>query len=618
MSDAIKHECGITFIRLRKPISFYHHKYGTALYGLNKLYLLMEKQHNRGQDGAGIAAVKLDVQEGYPFISRKRSIKKQSIADIFGIVQEEMAELQEQFPDILSCPDMMKGHLKELGEVMIGHLRYGTQGRNNIDYCHPFLKTNVEKEKNLVLAGNFNLVNTKELNEYLTADTLCNANLDSDLAAMMETIHFKLRENIEKNAANGTGANWQEILTEANALFDGGYAVAGMVGSGESFCFRDAHAIRPMFYYISDEIIVAASERPAIMTAFNVQQDEVVELPAGHALIVDKNGNYTIERILPEAKRLSCSFERIYFSRGSDADIYEERKKLGRQLSQKVLEMIDFDLKNTIFSFIPNTAETAFLGLIKGAEAYLNDIKVERIKAWDEVTDEKLQEMIHRRVRIEKIAIKDVKMRTFITQDSARKEMVQHVYDITYGKVRRGIDTLVVIDDSIVRGTTLRESIIRMLDRLGPKRIIVVSSAPQIRYPDCYGIDMSKMGEFIAFQAAIALLHERDMDNVPMEVYAKCVQAEKANKLGSENFVKQIYSSFDPDQISAQIARMLKEDDVNAKVNVIYQRIEGLHQACPNHKGDWYFTGDYPTAGGNVVVNKAFMNYMEKKTERAY
>jgi len=614
MSDAIKHECGITFIRLRKPISFYHEKYGTALYGLNKLYLLMEKQHNRGQDGAGIASVKLNVQDGYPYVSRKRSIKKQSISDIFGAVNNEMEDLQTQFPDILERPDMLKGHLKALGEVMIGHLRYGTQGRNNIDYCHPFLKSDVEKQKNLVLAGNFNLVNTKELNEYLTEETKSNTSLDSDLAAMMETIHHKLRENI---ATDGK-ANWKEVLSKANALFDGGYAVAGMVGDGASFCFRDAHAIRPMFYYISSEIIVTASERPAIMTAFNVQQEEVKELPAGHALLIDKDGNYTIERILPEAERLSCSFERIYFSRGSDADIYEERKNLGRQLSEKVLEMIDFDLKNTIFSYIPNTAETSFFGLIKGAEAYLNSIKVDRIKAWDEVTDEKLQEMIHRRVRVEKIAIKDVKMRTFITQDSARDEMVQHVYDITYGKVRRGIDTLVVIDDSIVRGTTLRKSIIRMLDRLGPKRIIVVSSAPQIRYPDCYGIDMSKMGEFIAFQAAIELLNDRELDNVPNEVYAKCVQAEKSNKLDSENFVKEIYAHFDADQISAKIAKMLKEDDINAKVNVVYQRIEGLHKACPNNKGDWYFTGNYPTQGGNVVVNKAFMNYMENKTERAY
>ncbi len=574
----------------------------------------MEKQHNRGQDGAGIASVKLDVQDGYPFVSRERSIKKQSIADIFSIVQSEIANLQSQFPDILNRPEMLKGYLKSLGEVMIGHLRYGTQGRNNIDYCHPFLKTDVQKEQNLVLAGNFNLVNTKELHQFLPEEILSNANLDSDLAAMMETIHHKMRDNIAQNGK----ANWKEILSEANSLFDGGYAVAGMVGDGESFCFRDAHAIRPMFYYISPEIIVAASERPAIMTAFNVQQDEVLELPAGHALLVDKQGNYTIERILPEAERKSCSFERIYFSRGSDADIYEERKNLGRQLSQKVLEMIEFDLKNTIFSFIPNTAETAFFGLIKGAEAYLNDIKVERIKAWDEISEEKLHEMIHRRVRIEKIAIKDVKMRTFITQDSARKEMVQHVYDITYGKVRRGIDTLVVIDDSIVRGTTLRESIIRMLDRLGPKRIIIVSSAPQIRYPDCYGIDMSKMGEFIAFQAAMELLKEKGLNHIPTEVYADCLAAQKANKLNTQNFVKKIYEPFDPDQISAKIAKMLKEDDVNAKVNVVYQRIEGLHKACPNHTGDWYFTGDYPTPGGNVVVNKAYMNYMENKTERAY
>jgi amidophosphoribosyltransferase len=614
MSDAIKHECGITFIRLRKPISYYHEKYNSALYGLNKLYLLMEKQHNRGQDGAGIASVKMDVQEGYPYMSRVRSIQKQSIADIFNQVQIDLADLQVQYPQILQYPELLKGHLKSLGETMLGHLRYGTQGRNNIEYCHPFIKSNIDKNKNLCLAGNFNLVNTKELQSYISNEVLEDKKLDSDLAAMMEIIHHFLCESLDNNGS----PNWKETLTKANALFDGGYAVSGLCGNGDSFCFRDAHGIRPMFYYISDEIIVAASERPAIMTAFNLQLEDVQELPAGHALLIDKDGDYTLERILPVAERKSCSFERIYFSRGSDADIYEERKKLGRLLSEKVLDMIDHDLKNTIFSWIPNTAETAFFGLIKGAEHYLNNIKVQRIKEWDEVTDEKLEEMIHRRVRIEKIAIKDVKMRTFITQDSARKEMVQHVYDITYGKVRRGIDTLVVIDDSIVRGTTLKESIIRMLDRLGPKRIIIVSSAPQIRFPDCYGIDMSKMGEFIAFQAAVNLLKENDKENVLLEVYAQCLQAEKSNKLEQQNFVKRIYEDFSADSISKKIAEMLKEEDINAKVNVIFQTIEGLHKACPNHTGDWYFTGDYPTKGGNAVVNKAFMNYMQNKNERGY
>ncbi len=614
MSDAIKHECGITFIRLRKPISYYHEKYDTALYGLNKLYLLMEKQHNRGQDGAGIASVKMDVQEGYPYMSRVRSIQKQSIADIFNQVQEELAELQLQYPQILKFPELLKGHLKSLGETMLGHLRYGTQGRNNIDYCHPFIKSNIDKNKNLCLAGNFNLINTKELQSYISKEVLDDKKLDSDLAAMMEIIHHFMCESIEEHGK----PHWKQALTKANELFDGGYAVSGLCGNGESFCFRDAHGIRPMFYYISDEIIVAASERPAIMTAFNLQLEDIKELPAGHALIVDKEGDYKLEQILPEAERKSCSFERIYFSRGSDADIYAERKKLGRLLSEKVLDMIDHDLKNTIFSWIPNTAETAFFGLIKGAEHYLNNIKVQRIKEWDEVTDDKLEEMIHRRVRIEKIAIKDVKMRTFITQDSARKEMVQHVYDITYGKVRRGIDTLVVIDDSIVRGTTLKESIIRMLDRLGPKRIIIVSSAPQIRFPDCYGIDMSKMGEFIAFQAAVNLLKENGQENVLLDVYADCLQAEKSNKLDQENFVKRVYADYSADSISKKIAEMLKEEDINAKVNVIYQTIEGLHEACPNHTGDWYFTGDYPTKGGNAVVNKAFMNYMQNKNERGY
>lgn len=614
MSDAIKHECGITFIRLRKPISYYYKKYGTALYGLNKLYLLMEKQHNRGQDGAGIASVKLDVQEAYPFMWRKRSIHNLSIADIFTNIQQEISQLQTQYPQILEHPNMLKGHLNSLGELMLGHLRYGTQGKNNIDYCHPFIKAHIDKDKNICLAGNFNLINTKELVAKINQKESEDKNLDSDLAAMVEIIHHFLLEN----TALGEAPNWKKILKDANALFDGGYAVAGLCGNGDGFCFRDAHGIRPMYYYISDEIVVAASERPALMTAFNIKFEQIKELEPGCALIVDAYGDYQIERILPEQEKTACSFERIYFSRGSDAVIYNERKQLGRLLSEKVLELINFDLKNTIFSFIPNTAETAFYGLIKGAEAYLNKIKVERIKSWDVITEEKLEEMINRRVRIEKIAIKDVKMRTFITQDKARSEMVQHVYDITYGTVRPGIDTIVVIDDSIVRGTTLRESIVKMLDRLGPKRIIVVSSAPQIRYPDCYGIDMSKLGDFIAFQAAVALLNENGKGGLLLEVYANCLQAQKSNRLKSENFVKKIYESFTAEEISKKISELLRAEDVNAELDIVFQSVENLHQACIENKGDWYFTGNYPTPGGNYVVNKAYMNYMEKKNERGY
>jgi len=574
----------------------------------------MEKQHNRGQDGAGIASVKMDVQEGYPFMNRLRSNQKQPISDLFGQVTQELEDLEKQYPQLMQHPNLLKGHFKYLGEVMMGHLRYGTQGRNNIEYCHPFVRSHVQKEKNLCLAGNFNLVNTKELFSYLTQEALEDKSQDSDLAAMMEVIHHFMSEDLKKDGR----VDWKSILTQATDLFDGGFSVAGLCGNGQSFCFRDRHGIRPMFYYASDEIIVAASERPAIQTAFNLLKDDVKELPRGHALIVEENGEHQIERILPEAPKQSCSFERIYFSRGNDDEIYAERKNLGRLLAQKVLEHIDFNLKDTIFSFIPNTAETAFYGLIKGAEAYLNSIKVERIDGWDDVSRDKLAEMINRRVRIEKIAIKDVKMRTFITQDSARDEMVQHVYDITYGKVRRGVDTLVVIDDSIVRGTTLKKSIIRMLDRLGPVKILVVSSAPQIRYPDCYGIDMSKMGNFIAFQAAVKLHQERHTEHILLEIYADCLQAKKSNKLDAQNFVKRVYSEYSADEISAKIGEMLKEDDIKAEVDIIYQSISNLHKACPNNTGDWYFTGDYPTKGGNRVVNQAFMNYMEKKDDRGY
>jgi amidophosphoribosyltransferase len=616
MSDALRHECGIAFLRLRKPLSHYHQTYGTAFYGLNKLYLMMEKQHNRGQDGAGIATVKLDVQSGTPYLRRIRSNIAQSISEIFKQVQNEIEEVEILYPDIRNHPEILKGYLSYMGEVMMGHLRYGTQGRNNIEYCHPFIKSDINPTRNLCLAGNFNLVNTRELFHFIHKDEMANIRMDSDLAAMMEVIHYYL---CEEEAKNNATLNWKEILSKSCNLFDGGYVVEGICGNGDAFVMRDKHGIRPAYYFINDDVISVASERPVLMTAFKTSSEHIHEIPPGHALIIQANGQYQIEKILPQAERLSCSFERIYFSRGSDEEIYSERKQLGRLLSEKVLKSIQYDLKNTIFSFIPNTAETAFYGLIKGAEAYLNEIKIKRIQSWEKDFDEtKLREMIERRVRIEKIAIKDVKLRTFITEDAARNEMVQHVYDITYGTVRPGIDSLVVIDDSIVRGTTLRESIIRMLDRLGPKKITIVSSAPQIRYPDCYGIDMSKMGEFIAFQATVELLRDRNQYQLLHDVYAECVAAQKSNKLQTQNFVKRIYKQFSVEEISAKISQMLKAEDVKADVEIIYQTIENLHDACPNNKGDWYFTGDYPTPGGNVVVNKAFMNYVEGNVGRGY
>ncbi len=613
MSDAIRHECGLAYIRLLKPLAYYHRKYGTAFYGLNKLYLLMEKQHNRGQDGAGIATVKLNVEPGHQFMHRLRISGPQAISQIFQNVQQEVAELEKMYPEIRQYPGLLKGYLRFMGETLLGHLRYGTQGKNNVEFCHPFLKPNINPTRNLTMAGNFNLVNTDELFAMLDAHPTTTIR-ESDLGAMIETVHYYLCMADDTDPGN---LNLEGVLKQAVTHFDGGYVCSGLVGNGDSFVIRDAHGIRPAFYYKSDEVIVVASERPAIMTTFNVAQEDVHELQPGHAIIVKANGNYSNTRILPEKELKACSFERIYFSRGSDPDIYRERMKLGSNLAGKVLEAVDNDLKNTIVSFIPNTAETAFYGLIKGLEDYLNDIKIQRITSRT-LSEDEMRELISRRVRIEKIAIKDVKMRTFITEDASRNEMVQHVYDITYGTVNRDVDTLVVIDDSIVRGTTLRESIIKMLDRLGPKRIIVVSSAPQIRYPDCYGIDMSRMGDFIAFQAAVALLKERGMENVLTEAHQKCKAAEAAGTLMAENYVKAVYAPFTPEEVSAQIAKMLRPDDVNASVDIIYQSIEGLYDACPNNHGDWYFTGNYPTPGGNRVANKAFMNYMGRKEGRGY
>ncbi|MCX8020177.1 MAG: amidophosphoribosyltransferase [Chitinophagaceae bacterium] len=615
MSDLIKHECGLAFIRLRKPLSYYYQKYGSALWGLNKMYLLMEKQHNRGQDGAGLAVVKLKVEPGYPFMQRIRSNAPQAIADVFQQINKEIEELEKYHPDIRNHPGLMKGHVSFLGELMLGHLRYGTQGKNKLEYCHPFINRHIIPSRNLALAGNFNIVNSDELFA-LTGKEPQEPVRFSDLAALIELMHtFLCREDEESPQY----PDIRKVLKKTLPLLDGGYFVGGLTGNGVGFVFRDPHGIRPAYYFINDEVVVAASERAAIRTVFYVEENEVKELMPGHSLIVHENGEIEMVQILEPKERKACSFERIYFSRGSDEKIYRERIALGYHLSEQVLKAIQYDLKNTIFSFIPNTAETAFYGLLKGMEDYLNQIKTERILSWGTHIDpEKLAELIQRRIRIEKIAIKDVKLRTFITEDASRSEMVQHVYDITYGTVRKGQDTLVVIDDSIVRGTTLRESIIRMLARLEPARIIIVSSCPQIRYPDCYGIDMSKMGDFVAFQAAVQLLRESGRESFLRELYEKCLELKRTNCLHTENVVKQIYKQFTPEEISERIAKLITPPQVKIPVTVIFQSIENLHKSCPNNLGDWYFTGNYPTPGGNKVVNRAFMNFMEGKNIRAY
>ena len=615
MSDEIKHECGLAFIRLRKPFSYYLQQYGTVMYGLNRLYLLMEKQHNRGQDGAGIATVKLHTEPGHPFMHRLRSNKNLPIADLFATIGGEVSELEKYQPDLLKHPGLAKGHLPFLGELMLGHLRYGTQGKNQVEFCHPFQKKDIHPARNLALAGNFNLVNTEELFGLVNIDP-GEFQRQSDLAAMMEVMHHFL---VKEDELNHEAPDLKAVLQKATSLFDGGYHVGGLVGNGHSFVMRDANGIRPSYYYINKEIIVAASERAAIRTTFNVGENEVKELMPGCAIIIDDRGNYTIEQILEPKERRACSFERIYFSRGNDEKIYRERITLGNKLSKPVLDAIDNDLKNTIFSYIPNTAEVAYFGLVKGMEDYLKKIKVERIKSWGkDFTDEQLEEMISRKIRQEKIAIKDVKMRTFITEDVSRQDMVQHVYDITYGTVRPHEDTLVVIDDSIVRGTTLRESIIRMLGRLKPKKIIILSSAPQIRYPDCYGIDMSKMGDFIAFQAAVALLKENGKESLLQDLYEDCKQLQRQGQLHSRNVVKDLYAAFSTEDISNKIAELITTPGLQIPVQVIYQTIEGLHESCPTNTGDWYFTGNYPTPGGNRVCNKAFMNYVEGKNVRGY
>lgn len=633
MSDPIKHECGIALLRLKKPMEYYLEKYGTALYGINKMHLLMEKQHNRGQDGAGIANIKFDMEPGNRYISRTRSIKKNPTQDIFDQINSKFQQIQQENPAHLKDVDYLKKNAGFTGELFLGHLRYGTFGRNSIESCHPFLRQNNWITRNLVVAGNFNLTNVDEL-----FDALVNLGQHpkekSDTVTVLEKIgHFLDVENDELYAHYKSlgyskdqiyariakEMNLVKILKKASEVWDGGYAMAGLLGHGDAFVLRDPNGIRPAFWYEDEEICVVASERPVIQTAFNLTSDQIHELQPGHALIVKKSGEVKEEMINTPREIKKCSFERIYFSRGSDTDIYKERKALGRLIVDQVLKTVDYDFDNSVFSFIPNTAEVSFYGLIKGLEENLNQQKIAQIQALGNDADaEQISEIINRRARIEKIAIKDAKLRTFITQDDSRDDLVAHVYDITYGSVRPGTDNLIVIDDSIVRGTTLKQSILRILDRLSPKKIVVVSSAPQIRYPDCYGIDMAKMGDFIAFEAAIQLLRDRKMDRVIKEVYEKCLEQVNLPKEQVRNFVKEIYAPFSNEEISAKIAELLTPSTINAEVEIVFQTVENLHVACPNHLGDWYFTGDYPTPGGNKVVNKAFINWVEKRNERAY
>lgn len=633
MSDAIKHECGIALLRLKKPLRFYLEKYGTAFYGLNKMNLLMEKQVNRGQDGAGLANIKLDMTPGERYISRYRSIDSKPIQDIFSHINQRFTEIGKENPALLKDVDYLKKNAGFTGELFLGHLRYGTFGRNSIESCHPFLRQNNWITRNLVVAGNFNLTNVDELFEVLTSIGQ-HPKEKSDTVTVLEKIgHFLDEENDElyhdlkaKGYVNPEitekiieKLDIERILKRASADWDGGYAMAGLFGHGDAFVLRDPSGIRPAYWYEDEEICIVASERPVIQTAFKLKKEQIKELTPGHALIIRKNGNVTETLINEPKEEKKCSFERIYFSRSNDAFIYEERKNLGHFVVPQVLEAVNHDLDNSVFSFIPNTAETSFYGMIKGLEDYLNQQKLQQVLALGtEITKEKLEEILFQRARIEKIAIKDAKVRTFISQDDSRDDLVASSYDITYGSVNRGKDNLVVIDDSIVRGTTLKQSIFRILDRLDPKRIVVVSSAPQIRYPDCYGIDMAKMGDFIAFEAAIQLLKESGRGQIIEDVYRKCKDQMQYPKEQIKNYVKEIYAPFTDEEISVKIAKMLTPEDINAEVAIVYQTVENLHKACPDNLGDWYFTGDYPTPGGNKVVNKAFINWKEGINERAY
>lgn len=637
MSDQIKHECGIALIRLLKPLDYYREKYGTSFYGLNKMYLLMEKQHNRGQDGAGLANIKFDVKPGHRYISRHRSNSNKPIQDIFdhvyGGIQKRIDERSGGNQDVVNDPYWLKENAPFAGEIFLGHLRYGTYGENSIEACHPFLRQNNWMTRNLVLAGNFNMTNVDEQFELLLqlgqhpkkkADTVTVLEkighfLDEENEMLFDKYKRLGYDNVEITEMISRNMDIRNILTRSAEDFDGGYAMAGMVGNGDAFVLRDPNGIRPAFYYKDDEVVVVASERPVIQTAFNVPVESVHEINPGHALIIRKGGKVSMDLIREPGEKLSCSFERIYFSRGSDRDIYRERLELGRTVVPRVLKSIGEDLDNSVFSFIPNTAEVSYYGMLKGLEEFHNERKLDDLAQVDLKDKDAVRAILNERVRAEKVAIKDAKLRTFITQDSDRNDLVAHVYDITYGTVKPGEDNLVVIDDSIVRGTTLKRSILRILDRLGPKKIVVVSSAPQIRYPDCYGIDMSLLQDFIAFQAAIALLHETGREAIIKDVYERCKEELAAsNNHNFKNHVQAIYASFTDEDIARKIAELLRPDDLNADLEIIYQSLEGLHAACPNHRGDWYFSGNYPTTGGNRVVNRAFVNYFEGKRERAY
>lgn len=633
MSDAIKHECGIALLRLKKDLSFYLDKYGTAFYGLHKMQLLMEKQHNRGQDGAGLANIKLNVAPGERYISRARSIDANPIQEMFEQVFKPFQELSLKTPERLTQVDYLKQHMAFTGEVFLGHLRYGTFGKNALDNCHPFLRQNNWMTKNLVLAGNFNLTNVEELFDSLVSIGQ-HPKEKSDTVTVLERIGHFLDEENERIYAEGKAMGLSKsqisslirekmdvarVLERSAKKWDGGYVMAGLLGHGASFVLRDPVGIRPAFYYEDDEVTVVASERPAIQTVFNVKLDQVKELTPGSALLIQEDGTTLEKVVLPQKAIKKCVFERIYFSRGSDCDIYKERKSLGKWIAPQVLEAIGGDIDRSVFSFIPNTAEVSFYGLIKALEDAHNAVKLEKILALGpNPRSEDLALILEARTRIEKIAIKDAKLRTFITQDSDRDDLVAHVYDITYGSIQPGQDNLVVIDDSIVRGTTLKKSILTMLDRLEPKCIIVVSSAPQIRYPDCYGIDMARLGDFVAFNAAISLLRERNMEAIIEQVYQACLQQKALPKEEVTNAVKAIYAPFREEEISERIAQLLKPNGLKASLKIVYQKLENLALACPGHLGDWYFSGDYPTPGGNKVVNQAFINWREQRNDRPY
>lgn len=633
MSEAIKHECGIALIRLRKPLSYYQNKYGSALYGLKRLYLLMEKQHNRGQDGAGIASIKIDPTPGLNYIDRERSTDKDAIRKLFAKVDKAYADAIELEPEAGSDAARLKELMPFAGEVMLGHLRYATFGNQGLENCHPRRRLNNWMTRNLVVAGNFNMTNVDELFDLLVSIGQ-HPKERSDTMTVLEKIGHYLDVENERIAAIHRQLGYSEkqitqviaekldvrqILVNSAIDFDGGYALAGMMGHGDAFVLRDPSGIRPAFWYADEEVVVVASERPAIQTAFNVRTEEVQELTPGHALIIKKDGSYAEQLVREPMEKRACSFERIYFSRGSDRDVYQERIALGRSVCPAILEAVDHDMENTVFSFIPNTAEVACYGMLKEMEDRLNAIKERRIiELGASPAPDHLRAILAMRPRLEKVAIKDAKLRTFITNDNDRDDLVAHVYDITYGTVRPGIDSLVVIDDSIVRGTTLKQSILKMLDRLGPKRIVVVSSAPQIRYPDCYGIDMAKLGDLVAFRAAIALLQETKQENIIDDVYDRALAMVGRPLAEQQNVVQDIYRPFTAQQISDKIAELLTPEDISAEVRLVYQSIEGLHAACPQHNGDWYFTGNYPTPGGNRVVNRAFINYREGKNVRAY